>query len=352
LYVGKVLAVTLPFEDGFENIAVKDYPDENGWQMLFSGKDAYVSDEVVHSGDRAFRLESYPTWSRTDYVLLDEVPDLLSYQMSVYVDLNYPRTARVGFCEAFGNQGPMFNCFSVVNDDGLSGRVDFRGAFGLPGVQLGKFTVGDWVTVRADLDFTSLTAKLWLNGQLLATEVNIDPKEYDHPTWGHVVLNKLGATEYNWSGGGTGVIYIDDVRINETTLPDIKANGSDGPVFVAPGESVDVTISLDPGDKAGIDADWWISAMTHFGTYWYERSQGWRRSDSPICAVQYPLFELPERSLLNIKLPVGIYTFCFILDDTPDRVFDMTWHDYVNVICQGEATIEVIPDFDSIFQQQ
>ena len=43
LFMGtNLFAVTLPFEDGFENISVGDYPDENGWQNLFSGKTAYV----------------------------------------------------------------------------------------------------------------------------------------------------------------------------------------------------------------------------------------------------------------------------------------------------------------------
>ncbi|MHC4369290.1 MAG: hypothetical protein ACYSW8_16905, partial [Planctomycetota bacterium] len=70
-----------------------------------------------------------------------------------------------------------------------------------------------WLTVRADLDYTTRTARLWLDGEIVATGIPILPKEFDDPSYGHVVLDKFGITEYNWAGGGTGVIYVDDVRI-------------------------------------------------------------------------------------------------------------------------------------------
>lgn len=208
-------AVTLPFEDGFENIAIGDYPDENGWQNLFSGVSAYVSDQAAHSGSRSFRLESYSTWSRTDYVSLPELPDRLSYEVSVYPDPAPPiRAMWIGFPEAFGNQGPFYNRFNIQVSDGSAGTVVFtKGVPGSQYIDVGEFTVGDWVTVRADLDFTSLTANLWLNGELAVTNVAITPKEFEHTGFGHVTLSKFGATEYNWSGGGTGVFYIDDVSL-------------------------------------------------------------------------------------------------------------------------------------------
>ena len=206
------------FFDDFENIAIGDYPDENGWEVLFSGKSAYVSDAVAHTGTKSFRLESYSTWSRTDYVSFPELPDRLSYEVSIYPDPTPPiRAMWIGFPEAFGNQGPFYNRFNIHVSDGSAGTVVFtKGVPGSQYIDVGEFTVGDWVTVRADLDFTSLTANLWLNGELAVTNVAITPKEFEHTGFGHVTLSKFGATEYNWSGGGSGVFYIDDVRIYET----------------------------------------------------------------------------------------------------------------------------------------
>ncbi|MHC4168830.1 MAG: hypothetical protein ACYSWQ_17920 [Planctomycetota bacterium] len=214
--------IALPFADGFENISLNDYPNENGWQNLFSGTTAYVSDEQAHSGSRSLRLQSRPTWSRTDYVALPALPDLFRYEISVYPDANPPvRATWVGFPQAFGNQGPFYNRFNIHVWDGSRGEVIFTP--GIPGsayTTVGEFTVGTWVTVRADLDFTSLTADLWLNGELAVTDVEITPREFHHAGFGDVTLNKFGATEYNWTAGaGTGVIYIDDVRLSVIPAP-------------------------------------------------------------------------------------------------------------------------------------
>jgi len=221
VFAGCAPSTTLLFEDGFENIAVGKYPGENGWRNLFSGKTAHVSDDVQHSGSRSLRLECHSTWARTDYIALAELPDRLSYQVSVYPDPVPGRSVWVGFPEAFRNMGPFYNLISFHNKDGSVGTVDFniggsgalRDMYDPHSVNLGQFTVGRWVTVRADLDFINSTAELWVNGKLAATDVPILPKEFDDPSYGHVVLNKWGATEYNWRGDGTGVIYIDDVRI-------------------------------------------------------------------------------------------------------------------------------------------
>jgi hypothetical protein len=106
---------------------------------------------------------------------------------------------------------------------------------------------------------------------------------------------------------------------SENPIPDIKVNGSNDPlVVVLPDQSVNVTISLDPGLKAGEMADWWFVVISPFGTI-------------PLFNLQLPLLELPETSLFDIPLPPGWYTFVFNLDDTPDSTFDLMWYDYVSV---------------------
>ncbi len=46
--------------------------------------------------------------------------------------------------------------------------------------------------------------------------------------------------------------------------PDIKVNGQDTPISVSQGDPVSVTVGLDPGDYAGLNADWWIAVNTPF----------------------------------------------------------------------------------------
>ena len=45
--------------------------------------------------------------------------------------------------------------------------------------------------------------------------------------------------------------------------------------------------------------------------------------------------------------------FFFVLDDTLDGIFGVTWYEYVNVICQLEGLdMEALPDFEAIFKEK
>ena len=45
--------------------------------------------------------------------------------------------------------------------------------------------------------------------------------------------------------------------------------------------------------------------------------------------------------------------FFFVLDDTADGIFGVTWYDYVNVISKSDsAGIEGLPDFEAIFWEK
>ena len=117
-------------------------------------------------------------------------------------------------------------------------------------------------------------------------------------------------------------------------IPDIKANGEDGPVTVSAGDSVSVSVSLDPGAWSGRNADWWVAAHTPFGYpldwYTYVYPEGWRYGIH-VCA-QTPLYELtPPFNVLNTVLPAGNYIFYFAVDGNMDGETDATWLDYVEV---------------------
>ena len=116
--------------------------------------------------------------------------------------------------------------------------------------------------------------------------------------------------------------------------PDIKANGQDGPVSVNAGDSVSVSISLDPGAWSGQNADWWVAVRTPFDPPldWYTHvySEGWRYGIH-VCA-QTPLYELtPSFNVLDTVLPVGNYIFYFAVDGNMDGETNATWLDFVEV---------------------
>lgn len=108
-----------------------------------------------------------------------------------------------------------------------------------------------------------------------------------------------------------------------STNIDIKANGLDGPLEIRPGQNVSVTISLQPGDKNGLQADWWLADSTLFGLYWYVGNKGWVRSDYPLPYYDGSLFELSPIEVLNSTgLAAGTYTFFFAVDLRRNGSFD------------------------------
>jgi len=108
--------------------------------------------------------------------------------------------------------------------------------------------------------------------------------------------------------------------------PDIKANGSDSAITVSSGSPVSITVSLEPGAKAGQNADWWIAASTPFAPpgdwYSYVHKTGWLPRIN-LC-IQTGVFELTSFEILNMALQKGHYIFYFALDD-PDGGITGSW---------------------------
>jgi len=127
---------------------------------------------------------------------------------------------------------------------------------------------------------------------------------------------------------------IQDFRLtdNSGAVPDIRANGSNGPVTVPAGSPVSVTVSLDPGDCNGLNADWWIAVQTPFAApldwYTYVHPTGWQPGVH-LC-IQNPLFTFSGFEVLNMVLPQGAYTFYFAVD-APDGQVTAEVLDYVVV---------------------
>jgi hypothetical protein len=94
--------------------------------------------------------------------------------------------------------------------------------------------------------------------------------------------------------------------------PDIKANGSDGPVIIDINKPLSVTVELDAAGYTD-NADWWLLTNTPFGWYYYDIFSGWQ--PGLVVTYQGPLFDLSAIELLNMSgLPIGSYTFYFAVD--------------------------------------
>jgi immune inhibitor A len=120
-------------------------------------------------------------------------------------------------------------------------------------------------------------------------------------------------------------------------LPDIKANGSDGPVTIHTTDSLILTLSLDPGSYGGNMADWWLLVKTPLSYpndwYYYDlNGNAWRKGKK--VTHQGTLFNLsPYDITIDPGLPAGSYIFYFGVDTIMNGSIDMgeLYYDSVNV---------------------
>ncbi len=255
---GLAHAVPLPFEEGFEDIDHGIYPLATGWNPLSPGKSAYVTQYGPPFSGKSFRLDSLPWSPRMDYVELDELPERLSYEASVCLDAASGWEALVGFMDRCNGTYPMWNFFCVnwSLTDGGRGSITFCGE---EAVDLGSYARGKWCTLRADLNYTSLTASLWVDGVLVADGVEITPREFYYAPMGDVVTNQWGVAS-DASFSFSNVVYFDELYVWEpSTLVSVDIDVKPGsttnrinlqsqgllPVCVFSSETFDATL-VDP----------------------------------------------------------------------------------------------------------
>jgi hypothetical protein len=114
-------------------------------------------------------------------------------------------------------------------------------------------------------------------------------------------------------------------------IPDIKANGSDGPITISTSDTLSVTIELQAGDLSGEDCDWWVLAYTPYGWYYWHLSTYW------LCGIvvtyQGPLGDVAPYEVLNYAgLPAGYYIFYFGVDAIMNGIIDVEQLYYDSVI--------------------
>jgi hypothetical protein len=115
-------------------------------------------------------------------------------------------------------------------------------------------------------------------------------------------------------------------------IPDIKANGSDGPITVSPNTPVSITVSLDPGDYNTTSLDWWVLDMSPTEWRSYVAPTRWRNG---VTRIRRPPREIQDKEILNDTLTLGTHIFYFALDsEVANGSADATWMDSVVVHVQ------------------
>ncbi len=98
-------------------------------------------------------------------------------------------------------------------------------------------------------------------------------------------------------------------------VPDIKVDGDDGPLSIPSTQTISLTVSLDPGDQAGVGHDWWIHA-TRTNTFWWTFPGIWRPYQ--VRAYVGPLTQVNDYIIAQTTIPVGLWTITFAVDEEDD----------------------------------
>ena len=136
-----------------------------------------------------------------------------------------------------------------------------------------------------------------------------------------------------------------------TPAPDIRANGSDGPLTLNTSTSLSITVSFSAGSGAGTDSDWWVAADTPFGWHYYVYPGMWYYApDLGLVqpAHQGPLFDIGSVELITISgLPTGTYAFYFAVDTVRNGVvdWDHLYADGVTVYITSTSSLVQQGDF-------
>ena len=127
------------------------------------------------------------------------------------------------------------------------------------------------------------------------------------------------------------------IRVIAQIIPDIKANGSDGPVAIKRWSSLTVTMALQAGSSIGLPTELWGEAVTPSGRYWLTPSLTWVLSETPVAFSTGPLVELATFPVLRTRtLKAGQYTYRFSVDTHPDGILQAAYSDTVAVTVKSK----------------
>jgi hypothetical protein len=144
----------------------------------------------------------------------------------------------------------------------------------------------------------------------------------------------------NCSEGGAlrQALYAVKMYMIPCVLPDIWANGQNGPITVFSYQNVKIEARLDippydpvhpqnpPIDSSyqyGKPAEFWVARETNGVYYYLDSSLNWTTQVTPI--AQSVITYVPFVELYNSTLPVGKTYFHFAVDFGADGVFQNPW---------------------------
>lgn len=204
------------------------------------------------------------------------------------------------------------------------------GTYVMTGISFGVDVSGAYVYI-ADNDGISI-----IRPNSPVTNVNVLDSTTLTATFPAPLIEGLYSILITNPAGEEGILYDGYEAIGlSSVITDIKANASDGPLVINTGELLKVTISLNPNEASGYQADWWVYAVSDsIGTYWYKNGSGWNKSDTPITAYEGPLTAISNFKVLESStLPQGNYDFYFQVDDK-NGIKEGTAGDTVHVTIQ------------------
>jgi len=124
--------------------------------------------------------------------------------------------------------------------------------------------------------------------------------------------------------------------------PDIKANGSGGPLSITSSDNLSVSVELD-SEGSSVNADWWVAYETRGNWYTYIYPTGWGSGISS--GYQGALFDLSSISVFSDTLSAGTYNFYFGVDTKMNGSVDMDhmYYDSVTVNIDAIQISEYFP---------
>lgn len=139
-------------------------------------------------------------------------------------------------------------------------------------------------------------------------------------------LETLEVARFEDFGPFAGLAYVP-----EYPVPDIKVNGSDGPVTIWRFQRVSVTVSLDAGELANSsDVEEWISVDRPDGLYHYDfDSDQWL--PGPGVSAVGPLQDRLETPIFDGRQPRGSYTLNYHIDLVVNGEQDAGFSDSVSL---------------------
>jgi hypothetical protein len=231
--IGTVSAENVIFEDDFESYAIGNYLS-TPWYNIFSGQYGFVTAENAYSGTKSFKSQGRVGWSRNDAIPLYPIKKI-GYEISIYPMGTDTRVVLYNRNVGSWGSHDAVVCFNQ------NGQVSAG-----PTIILASYNPNEWYRVRVEADFETQMMDVYLNGELVGTNIPA-VTEYPYPP-GEARYNCLSLQSLWYSSPG---VYYDDVKVFDLTAipatvdidPDtlnLKSNGKWITAYIELPEGYDV----------------------------------------------------------------------------------------------------------------